>query len=137
MIPLDEFKAENREIRDLCNILNLTIDDYALRDNSIVCELLDRFADRVTAHLSHEDRSVYRDLLQEHTAEADALADKFLGNSQELRRIFNEYRRDWCRKPHNENQHAEYANESRDMFKLVCERIDFEENKIFPHFEQD
>ena len=134
MIPIEEFRNENQEIRDLCNILNLVIEEFTMRNNSVVCELLDRFADRVTAHLSHEDRSVYRDLLKEHTAEADALANKFLGNTQELRRIFSEYRRDWCRKPHTESEHETYVNESRDMFKLVCERIDFEENKIFPHF---
>lgn len=135
MIPLEEFRAENSEIRDLCNILSITVDQYSLRHNSIVCELMDRFADRVTEHLAHEDRSVYRDLLKKHTHEADVVADKFLGNTQELKRIFNEYKRGWCRKPHNEDEHAKYVDESREIFRLVCERINFEEEKIFPYFE--
>ena len=135
MIPIEEFRAENKEIRDLCNILGMSVDKYSLRNNSVVCELIDRFADKVTAHLSHEDRSIYRDLLKKHTHEADMIADKFLGNTQELKRIFNDYKRGWCRKPHSETVHAKYVDESREMFKLVCDRIDFEENKIFPHFE--
>ena len=135
MIPVEEFRAENQEIRDLCNILGMTVDMYSLRSNSVVCELIDRFADRVSEHLAHEDRSIYRDLLKKHTHEADMIADKFLGNTQELKRIFNDYKRGWCRKPHSEAVHAKYVDESKQMFKLVCDRIDFEEQKIFPHFE--
>ncbi len=137
MIPIDEFSAENREIKDLCNILGVSIDQYSLRNNSIVCELLERFVNKVRAHLSHEDRSVYRDLLKRHTHEADVLADHFLGNTQELKRIFNVYKRDWCTKPHSEAQHVKYVEESREIFKLVCDRIAFEENKIFPYFKNN
>lgn len=135
MIPVKEFKTENKEIRDLCNILGVSVDNYSLRHNLIVCELIERFADKVSSHLAHEDRSIYHDLLKKHTNEADKLADKFLGNTQELKRIFNDYKRGWCRKPHSEAMHAKYVDESREMFKLVCDRIEFEENKIFPLFE--
>lgn len=136
MIPLEEFRAENAEIRDLCTILNLAIDEYNLRDNMIVCELIDRFVDSVNSHLIHEDRSIYRDLLNQHTHEANHIADHFLGNTQELKRIFKSYSRGWCRKSHPENKHQKYVQESKEMFKLVCDRIDFEENKIFPYFEK-
>jgi hypothetical protein len=137
MIPIDELTAENREIKDLCNILGVSIDQYSLRHNSIVCELLERFVGKVKAHLAHEDRSVYRDLLKKRTREADILADHFLGNTQELKRIFKDYSRDWCRKPHSEKKHIKYVEESREMFKLVCDRIAFEETKIFPVFTQN
>jgi len=136
MIPIEEFKAENAEIRDLCDILSVSIDQYSLRNNNIVCELIDRFAERVNQHLLHEDRSVYRDLLQQHTHEADVLADHFLGNTQELKRIFKEYTHGWCSNPHSEDQHVKYVEESRHIFRLVCERITFEEQKIFPYFEK-
>ncbi|MCW8964667.1 MAG: hemerythrin domain-containing protein [Gammaproteobacteria bacterium] len=136
MIPIEEFKNENKEIRDLCDILSVSIDQYSLRKNNVVCELLERFADRVNQHLMHEDRSVYRDLLQQHTHEADVLADHFLGNTQELKRIFKEYTHGWCSTPHAEGQHIKYVEESRHMFRLVCERLTFEEEKIFPYFEK-
>ena len=135
MIPIDEFKAENREIRDLCNILGMSVDKYSLRNNSVVCELIERFADRVCEHLAHEDRSIYRDLLKKHTHEAHMIADKFLGNTQQLKNIFNDYKRGWCSKPHSEAMHIKYVDESRHIFKLVFDRIDFEEDKIFPHIE--
>lgn len=136
MRPIEEFRAENDEIRDLCTILNLAIDEYDLRNNKIVCELIDRFVESVNAHLRHEDRSIYRDLLSQHTREADHIADHFLGNTQELKRIFKAYSRGWCRKTHAEQQHQKYVQESKEMFKLVCARIDFEETRIFPYFEK-
>lgn len=135
MIPIEEFRAENSELKDLCKILNISVDQYSLRNNSVMCELLERFVERVGNHLMHEDRSIYRDLLAQHTDNASQLADHFLGNTQELKRIFAEYKKGWCRKPHSEKDHAQYVDESKDMFKLVCDRIDFEENKIFPLFE--
>lgn len=135
MIPLQEFKQENTEIRELCTLLSTIVGNEELRDNNIVCELLERFTDRVNKHLAHEDRSIYRDLLKKHTHDADVLADRFLSNTQELKRIFNEYRHDWCIKSHGSAQHQHYADDSLQIFRLVCERITFEEEKIFPHFE--
>jgi hypothetical protein len=136
MIRLDEFRAENREIKDLCDILSLSMDEYSLHGNQVVCELIDRFVERVNAHLTHEDRSIYSDLLSNQSPEAARVAEYFLGNTQELRRIFNSYTRGWCRKPHNDVQRRKHVEESREMFKLVCDRITFEETRIFPLFEK-
>ncbi len=135
MIPVQDFRAENKEIRDLCEILNIAVQEYQLQNNLILCELLDRFLARVHEHLVHEDRSVYRDLLKQHGENSERIAQKFLGNTQELKRILGEYRRGWCRKDHSEAEHEKYARESREIFRLVCDRLNFEENTIFPLFE--
>lgn len=135
MIPLAEFRAENNEIKELCGVLNVTIELAELQENTVVCDLLNRFTTRVADHLTHEDRSIYKDLLKKHTSEADKIAEKFVSNTIELKRIFNHYKRDWCIKKHSVKKHAEYAKESKEIFRLVCDRLDFEEEKIFPHFE--
>ena len=135
MIPLDEFKVENKEIRDLCDVLTVSLNEYNLRHNTIVCELLERFSNQVMAHLAHEDRSIYHELLEKHTPDAKKLGDRFLGNTLELRRIFNGFKRDWCHKPHKEQVHEQYINDCKEIFRLVCERLNFEEQKIFPLLE--
>jgi hemerythrin-like domain-containing protein len=135
MIPVEEFRSENKEILDLCRVLNILILDYELRKNPIVCELLDRFLDRVNQHISHEDRSVYGDLLAKHTDEASKLASHFLGNTQELKRIIKSYKKDWCQSDYEKEQHENYVKETKSIIKLVCDRIDFENEKIFPVFE--
>lgn len=134
MIPLEEFEKENKEITDLCEVLSKLVQDHALRSNLVVCELFDRFMSRVNEHIAHEDRVIYGDLLAKHTPEADKLASHFLGNTQELKRICNSYKKDWCRAPHAEEDHDQYIKDSMDIFKLVCDRIEFETNKIFPIF---
>ena len=78
---------------------------------------------------------MYRDLLKQHSQDSDRIAQQFLGNTQELKRIIGEYRRGWCRKNHGEAEHAKYAEESREIFRLVCDRLNFEEQTIFPLFE--
>jgi len=135
MIPLAEFKAENTEIKELCALLSITVDHTDFNSNSIVRELMDRFTKRVSDHLTHEDRSVYKDLLKKHTPEADKIAERFVANTIELKRVFSQYKRDWCIKTHSDSKHEAYAKESKEMFRLVCDRISFEESKIFPHFE--
>jgi len=59
LIQLQELKAENIEITDLCTLLGATVEQFQLRYN-IVCKLLGRLADRVSKHLTYEDHSVYR-----------------------------------------------------------------------------
>ena len=132
MIPVEEFEKENQEIIEICVVLRTLVKDHALRTNTIVCDLMGRFMDRVEKHIAHEDRIVYGDLLAQHTAEADKLASHFLGNTQELKRITKSFKKDWCQTPHNADEHDKYIDGTMDIFKLVCDRIEFETNKIFP-----
>lgn len=134
MIPIKELQAENAEITDLCTVLNTLLADQETINSPIVCELLIRFTKAVNAHLEHEDRSVYSDLLAEHTDEARKLADRFLNNTHELRRLFKGYEKDWCKSGFNGRHKAAFVDESREMFRLVCDRVEFENQKIFPIF---
>jgi len=135
MIPLEEFQKENQELADMCEVLSTLVQDHALRSNGVLCELLARFIRQVDDHITHEDRIIYGDLLAQHTPEANKLASHFLGNTQELKRICNSYKKDWCKTPHSEEDHEKYVKDSMDIFRLVCDRIDFETNKIFPIFQ--
>ena len=132
MISLAELEKENKEITELCAVLGTLIQDHSLHSNTVVCDLLDRFMSLVNSHLTHEDRTIYGDLLAKHTAEADKLASHFLGNTQELKRICKSYKKDWCRTPRSEEDQDQYTKESMDIFRLVCDRIEFETSKIFP-----
>lgn len=134
MIPVEEFQKENDKIIELCEVLKILVQNEDLRSNGVVCELLDGFMSRVGKHMAHEDRSIYGDLLAQHTPEAKRLASHFLGNTQELKRICKSYKKDWCQSSQSESDHDQYVKDSMDIFRLVCDRIDFETNKIFPIF---
>lgn len=136
MIGIYDFKSENFEILALCQVNQVLIQDVNLRENPIVCELLDRFIDQVGAHLSHEDREVYHDLLEKHTPEAKQLANQFIENGRELKLILKSFKKDWCRKIHTADKHTNFLKDAEEVIELVKSRIRYEEEKIFPVFQK-
>lgn len=134
MISLEEFQKENEQILNLCEVLNVLLDEKKLCNNTIVYELADRFLAQIDNHLSHEVKSVYSDLLAEHTSEGKQLANQFLTNTHELQRICSQYKKTWKGKSPNKN-YENFCNDTLEITKLMCKRVLLENDKIFPHFQ--
>lgn len=131
MIPVEELRSENDAIKDLSNVLSNLVTNHSLRTNSIFCELLQRFQDKLDAHLKHEARSIYPTLLNHDDKHIKQIANAFLSNTHELERILSKYVKRWCHQITTEN-HEEFEKETLDMFRLVNERIQMEESHLFP-----
>jgi iron-sulfur cluster repair protein YtfE (RIC family) len=138
MIPVNEFREENVEIIQLCQVLATLLANDKLVTNPIVCELFDRFRDKVAAHLLHEDRTAYGELLRDRGKEAGALASAFLENTHELKKLISKYNKKWCRgaRP-NEETAKSFQQQTTDIFQLVDQRLIMEENKLFPMLEKN
>lgn len=134
MIPVNEFREENQEISDLSAVLSTLLSNEAIVANPVVCELFDRFHGKLGAHLNHEDRSAYGDLLRHRGNGASKLASEFLENTHELRKIVTRYNRRWC-KGKNATDMASFKQETTDLFGLVAQRLQLEETKLFPILE--
>ena len=63
MVPVDELRKENDAIKDLSDVLSNLVSNQSLRTNSMFCEMLARFRDKLDEHLKHEARSIYPELL--------------------------------------------------------------------------
>lgn len=131
MVPVNEFREENQEIADLSAVLSTLLTNEAIIANPVVCELFDRFHGKLGAHLNHEDRAAYGDLLRHNGKDASKLASEFLENTHELRKIVTRYNRKWC-KGKNEDDMAAFRQETSDLFGLVEQRLQLEETKLFP-----
>ena len=131
MVPVNEFREENREISDLSAVLGTLLSNESVITNPVVCELFDRFHGKLGAHLNHEDRCAYGDLLRHHGTEATKLASEFLENTHELRKIVSRYNRKWC-KGKNKSDLSTFMQETTDLFRLVDQRLKLEETKLFP-----
>ena len=136
MVNVDEFNQENQEIIDLREVLTVLVDNADLRQNPVFCDLLERFRGKVQAHLDHEDRSVYADLLNHQDRSVNEVAEHFMQNTHELKRIFSRYIKHWCH-GHSpvggaEGDVEDFLRETREIFHLVDERITLEKNKLFP-----
>jgi len=134
MVPVNEFRAENQEISNLCAVLHTLLDNDQVVTNPIVCELFDRFHDRLSKHLEHEDRSAYGELLRHSGKAAGKLASEFLENTHELKKIVHKHNKKWC-KGGEEKDIENFKRETHQLFDLVDQRLNLEENKLFPILE--
>ncbi|MGV6850712.1 MAG: hemerythrin domain-containing protein [bacterium] len=132
MLAIEKYRNENKEIKDLCEVIFLVIEDYSLMKNSVANELLDRFFDKVKKHLKSEDRAIYGDLLSKHSPDANKMAGFFLENTRELKKVNKQFVKQWSATTHSEEQHQQFIKDIKGIFKLACDRIEFEEKKIFP-----
>lgn len=133
MIPIEELRTENRAIEELCQVLSRVADLPTLEQNSVICELIDRFIARVDKHLEHESRDVYKDLLHGHGAQAKTVAEQFLDNSHELHRLCERYKKRWtknrkCAAGNGEGLGADIS----EFVDLVRARIALENERLFP-----
>jgi hemerythrin-like domain-containing protein len=136
MVQVDELRKENQYINDLSNVLSVLVDNADLRDNSVFCELLDSFTQEVQAHLLHEDQSVYAHLLKRNDRQLNDVASQFLSNTRELKKILSGYTKRWCGKNVGARHRDSFATETKEVFRLVEERISLEDNKLFPALPQ-
>ena len=131
MFLVDELINENNEIKDLTDVLSNLVSSPTLSTNSVFCELLQRFQDKLDAHLKHEARSIYPGLLGSDNKIIKTSVENFLSNTHELERIMKEYVKRWCNQINTKN-HEEFKNETMTVFRLVNERIQMEETHLFP-----
>ena len=131
MMPVEELRKENDEINDLSNVLSNLISDQSLRNNPVFCGLLERFRSKLDSHLKHEARSIYPELLNHDEKKIKQVAKDFLSNTHELERILSKYVKRWCHCINTEN-HKEFENETMEIFRLINERIQMEEDYLFP-----
>ncbi len=132
MVVIDELKKENQEIVDLAMVLSTLVDHAELRSNPVFCEMLQRFMDRIHAHLSHEARSVYSDLLSDQDKGSNDVASRFISNAHALNKIINGYTKRWCAAIPTNEDHQEFVDETQKVFSLLNERINLESKHLFP-----
>ena len=131
MLPVAELVAENKEINDLREILSVLIAHSDLRNNTVFCELLDRFRKRLESHLNHESRALYPEMLSNRDHDLNQVAEKFVDNTHELERILTGYTKRWCKHYHSGDR-DHFIHETQEIFRLVDERLHLETNRLFP-----
>lgn len=137
MMAREELERENQEIIHLGAILSVLIDKVEFRSNPVFCDMLHGFMDKINQHLSHEARSVYSDLLSDSNKETNHAASQFISNAHELEKILSGYTKRWCVPIPSTSEHTEFVEETQEIFRLLNERIDMENNHLFPYLSQE
>lgn len=132
MVPFDELNTQNHQIAELCKVLDVLIQDRSMCDTSIVCELFERFSEKVRAHLDLEEKTIYSKLLTHSDKSINNIALRSLNGSKEIKRIFANYTKCWCKNGLDIYNHEQFVADSGDMFRLVLERIQDEVEDLYP-----
>ncbi len=133
MVTFNELNQQNDKITELSNVLNYLINERALCDTTITQQLFFTYVEIVKEHLALEERELYQKLLISREASVHNTADKFLAGSAEIKRVFNQYLKHWCK--HKQlyiKDYDQFVKDSQEMFALVLRRIEDEVEHLYP-----
>jgi len=135
MYSVDDLKKQNEDISELCDVLSVLIEHRSLHNNSYVCELMARFREKVWMHLVFEDNTIYAELTRHNDKSISDTARGFHDSAKEIRRCFSHYVKHWCGPAVDDADHDALLKESGELFRLVKERINYENVHMFPLIE--
>ncbi|UOG92831.1 MAG: hypothetical protein L3K52_03635 [Candidatus Thiothrix sulfatifontis] len=133
MISYMELNEQNHKITELSNVLSYLINERSICDTEVSCELFFRYVDLVKAHLETEEHELYQLLLMDEDNDARNTGRKFMSGSGEIKRVFGQYLKRWCKgKELRIGDHEAFIRDSREIFALVIRRIDDEVVHLYP-----
>ena len=132
MYSLDELKHQNQEISDLCAVLSVLVEQPDLHNNPYVCELMNRFKEKVWIHLVFEDNTIYSSLARHDNTKVSDVAQDFHDSARQIKKRFSNYVRRWCDPAVAEDEHEQLVRESREIFQMIKDRVQYENEKMFP-----
>lgn len=133
MVPFSTLYQQNDKITELSNVLYYLINDRAICDTAVTGELFFTYVDQVREHLDVEEREIYQVMLAHRESDIRNIANKFLSGSGEIKRVFGQYLKRWCKNKHLLiKDHDQFVKETREMFDLVLRRIEDEVEHLYP-----
>lgn len=134
MQTLDTYRSTHSDLRQTIDDLRsiLTKEQLKIRPNAKTAhELLCDLGEKVRCHLASEDRSLYPSLLIHEDPKVKSIAWGFISGEKPLRRTFDEYHKRWL-KNCEFNFSDEFLAETHEVFDLVRQRIEREEQVLLP-----
>ena len=132
MIPLHRLQAQHREILDLLHSLAALIADPQARRTQVTARLFEELAQKVTEHLALEDDTLYRELLVHPDPGVQRTARDFLASSHGLRKRLAASQHHPCSPEAPADQCEAFVAESRELFEQLRNRIEIEEERLYP-----
>ena len=136
MYTLIELKKQNTEITDLIEILHVLVKQKSLANNPFVCELVERFNEKVWMHLVFEENTIYSELAKHHNPDISNIAQAFHENAKDIKKRFTHYVKLWCHASKEQKDHTAFVTESNAIFELIRERVRYESEEVFPLVEK-
>lgn len=135
MAPFDDFNKHIHRITELTNVFVYLIQDRAMCDTQVACDLFFDLSKEVRNHIELVDKQLCGRLVSNPDQAVRNTANRFLGGSLQIKKIFADYLKRWCfersRKLRIDN-HELFIKDTNEMFDLVLDRIQRETEHLFP-----
>lgn len=135
MVTYDELHHQNHKITELTNILQHLLGDRSLCDSDVTCNLFFEYVDAVKGHLAVTDSAMYSKLLGSNDQKMSNIANRFMGGSREINRIFSSYLKKWCKLRSKQlviREYDAFMKDTQEMFDMVLDRIQSETEHLYP-----
>jgi hypothetical protein len=134
MQTLGAYRRTHSDLRQMIDDLRalLTMEQLRIRPNArIAYELLLDLGERVERHLAEEDHGLYPSLLIHEDRNVNAIAWGFIIAERPMRKTFADYRARWLQDC-DFNFTDQFLVETHEVFTLVAQRLDAEQQVLFP-----
>ena len=135
MITYDKLHEQIHNITEISNVFLYLINERAMCDTQITCDLFFDYVGRVKKHLEVQDKYLYSAILNKGDAGAKQTADNFMSGSMEIKRIFKDYQKKWARPNKHQlviKNYREFKKDTKEVFELVLKRIQDETEHLYP-----
>jgi hypothetical protein len=135
MTAFSKLHAQNHKITELSNVFLYLVQNREICDTETACDVFFEYSSKVKEHIELVDRELCGKLISYPDQAIKNTADRFLSGSTEIKRIFNQYLKDWCNEPRHQlriRDHDEFLKETEQMFGLVLDRIQRETEHLYP-----
>ncbi|MCB1790884.1 MAG: hypothetical protein KDJ24_11345 [Gammaproteobacteria bacterium] len=135
MVSYDELHRQNHKITELTNILQHLLGDRSLCDSEVTCNLFFDYVNAVKEHIAVTDSEMYSKLLGAGDQKMSNLANRFMGGSREINRIFSAYLKRWCKLRSKQlviREYDAFMHDTQEMFDIVLDRIQTETEHLYP-----
>lgn len=139
MVSFEELHTQNHKITELTNILQHLLGDRSLCDSEVTCNLFFDYVNAVKDHLAVTDSEMYSKLLGAGDQKMSNLANRFMGGSREINRIFSAYLKRWCKLRSKQlviKEYDTFMQDTQEMFDMVLDRIQSETEHLYPAVRQ-
>ena len=139
MVSYQELHQQNHKITELTNILQHLLGDRSLCDSDVTCSLFFDYVNSVRDHLAVTDSAMYSKLLGAGDQKMSNVANRFMGGSREINRIFSAYLKRWCKVKSKTlviREYDAFMRDTEEMFDMVLDRIQNETEHLYPAVQQ-
>jgi hypothetical protein len=135
MTAFSKLHAQNHKITELSNVFLYLVQSREMCDTETACDVFFEYTTKVKEHIELVDRELCGKLISYPDQSVKNTADRFLSGSTEIKRIFNQYLKDWCSESRHQltiRDYNEFLKETEQMFALVLDRIQRETEHLYP-----